>query len=77
MEQKNECYSDLVDKFYKEDRLDRIDEILCETRVLKEFQHLMVKHAMDSMSETFQSLYYNQQKFLIKLKKEYEVKYGR
>ena len=73
MSQQNVC---LVEEFYKQDKFDRVSEILTETRVLKEFQHLMVKHAMDGMSESFQSLYYNQEKFLKRIKKEYQEKYG-
>lgn len=73
MSQQNVC---LVEEFYKQDKFDRVNEIITETRVLKEFQHLMVKHAMDNMSEVFQEFYYSQEKYLKKLKREYQEKYG-
>ena len=76
MSQQNICLSDMAEEFYKQDRIDRVNEILNETRVLKEFQHLMVKHAFDCMSGTFQEFYYNQEKFLALLKKQYQEKYG-
>lgn len=73
----NVCSLDeLSNKFYQECKTADLNEILCETRILKEFKHLMVIHAMDSMSESFQSLYYNQEKFLKRIKKEYQVKHG-
>ena len=76
MSPQNACWDEMVEAFYKQDKFDRVSEILTETRVLKEFQHLMVRHAFDCMSGTFQEFYYNQEKFLALLKKQYQEKYG-
>ena len=35
--QKNVCLSDIVDAFYRQDKIDQIDKILTETRILKEY----------------------------------------
>lgn len=60
----------------EKEKLEYVDEILVETRTLKHFKDMYIKHAFDAMGNNFKKLYNEQAKYVRKIKAEYKDKYG-
>lgn len=65
----------LTERFYYEMKCAYIDEIIAETKWLKELKSFYVKHAFDSMGNSFKIMYNKQEIYLKKLKQQYKDKY--
>lgn len=66
----------LIRRFYTELRFDQVNEIITEERILKEFKHLYIKHAFDSLGNKFKEIYETQYNYVQLIKKQYKDKYG-
>lgn len=68
--------SSIEQQFNNELRFEYVSEIVNEERVLKEFKHLYIKNAFNSVGSRMKEFYELQYQYVQRLKKEYAVKYA-